>query len=249
MKNLASLLILTFTLTQAQAQRPCAQSVDTRTFSNHLQQIRVMSNDASRIGRSLQLLEVYCLNSMQLFDLASAFIDDSYRFDIIAAGYPGMTDQQNAFALLDVFQRFSTAFRAYDYINFVDRGRNRPAYWTRFPREPVVPVQPVQPVEPPQPVCAVSEQEMNDVRSSIKAQTFDGSMQEQAKMLLRTKACFTTGQIISIIRLFSFDGSQVEIAKFAYDYCVDQQNYFKVVDIFTFDSSKRAVRDHINARQ
>ncbi len=95
----------------------------------------------------------------------------------------------------------------------------------------------------------VSEQDMQEVRSSIKGMNFDGSMLEQAKMLLRTKKCFTTDQIISIVKLFSFSGSQVEVSKFAYDFCVDKDNYFRIIDILTFDGDKKAVRDHINSRQ
>jgi hypothetical protein len=248
-------ILLSFTIacatTMSIAQSPCAQSIDSRTFGHNLQQMRVMPNDMQRINRALQFVEVYCLNSVQLFDLASLFAEDNHRFDVVAAGYAGMTDRENAFALLDVFKRFSTAFRAYDYFNFVDRGHNRPSYWSQYPMQPVVPVQPAQPpvVIPQQPVCMVSEQEMQEVRSSIKGMNFDGSMLEQAKMLLRTKKCFTTDQIISIVKLFSFSGSQVEVSKFAYDFCVDKDNYFRIIDILTFDGDKKAVRDHINSRQ
>jgi hypothetical protein len=250
-KHLLLITAVIASISFATAQPYCAQSIDSRTFGNNLQQMRVIPNDAIRINRALQFVQVYCLNSAQLFDLAQLFADDNYKFDVVAAGYPGMTDRENAFSLLDVFQRFSTAFRAYDYFNFVDRGRNRPSYWSQYPVQPIVPIQPVQPpvVVPPQPVCMVSEQEMQEVRTSIKSMSFDDSMLQQAKMLLRSKKCFTTDQIISIVKLFSFSGSQVEISKFAYDYCIDRDNYFRLINVLTFDGDKSAVRDYINSRQ
>jgi len=247
MKNILLAVVLAFSAANSIAQSPCAQPIDARTFGHNLQQMRVIPNDVQRINRALQFVQVYCLHSAQVFDLANLFADDNYRFDVVAAAYPGMTDRENAFSLLDVFQRFSTAFRAYDYFNFVDRGRNRPSYWSQYPLQPV-PVQP--PVVAPQPpVCMVSEQEMQEVRASIKGMNFDSSMQEQAKLLLRSKKCFTSEQIVSIIKLFSFGGSQVEVSKFAYDHCTDKDNYFRVINALTFDGDKNAVRDYINTRQ
>jgi hypothetical protein len=250
MKNLFLAIVLVLHVGNALAQSPCAQAIDARTFGHNLQQMRVIPNDAQRINRALQFVQVYCLHSAQVFDLANLFADDNYKFDVVAAAYPGMTDRENAFSLLDVFQRFSTAFRAYDYFNFVDRGRNRPSYWSQYPLQPI-PMLPVQPpvIVPQLPVCMVTEQEMQEIRASIKGMSFDGSMQEQAKMLLRSKKCFTTDQIVSIVNLFSFGGSQVEVSKFAYDYCTDRNNYFRVINALNFDGDKKAVRDYISARQ
>lgn len=232
------------------AQAPCAQSIDNRTFAQNLQNIRIVGSEQMRLNRALNLARMYCLHSGQVFDLAALFIDDNARFDVVAAAYPGMIDPDNSFTLLDVFSHFSTAFRAYDYMRFIDGGRNRPTIWTQqmqFPVQPVpVPVQPV-PVQPV-PVCMVTEPEMQEMRASIRAVGFDASMRDQAFMMLRSKQCFTSQQIASIVSLFSFAGTQVEVAKFAYDFCIDRDNYFRVINVLGFDSSKREVRDYISTR-
>lgn len=237
----------------AHAQAPCAQSIDSRTFGQNLQQMRVIPNDAQRLTRALNFVQVYCLHSGQVFDLAAIFRDDHFRFDVIAAAYPNMTDQDNRYMLLDAFAQFSSAFRMHDYMDFIDRQRNRPYQWTPIQLQPVqrpVPLQPVPvPIPIQEPQCFVTDQEMSEVRGSIKATSFDSSMMEQAKMLLRAKLCYSSQQIASIVSLFSFASSQVEVAKFAYDFCIDPDNYFRVINVLGFDSSKREVRDYISTRQ
>lgn len=230
------------------AQAPCAQSIDNRTFAQNLQNIRLVASEQIRLNRALNLARIYCLHSGQIFDLAALFLDDNARFDVVAAAYSGIIDPDNSFTLLDVFSHFSTAFRAYDYMRFIDRGRNRPAIWTQQIQYPVQPV-PVQPIPvQPEPVCMVTEPEMQEMRASIRAVGFDASMRDQAFMMLRSKQCFTSQQIASIVSLFSFAGTQVEVAKFGYDFCIDRDNYFRVINVLGFDSSKREVRDYISTR-
>lgn len=252
-KQLLSLSLGLVVSLSAYAQAPCAQSIDSRTFGQNLAQMRAIPNDAARLTRALQFVQVYCLHSGQLFDLANLFREDWFKYDVIAAGYPNMIDQENRYMLLDAFAQFSSAFRMHDYMDFIDRQRNRPYVWTPIQVQPVPqplpqPV-PVTPPPPQQPVCMVSEPEMQEVRASIKGATFDRSMIDQAKMLLKAKKCFTSDQIASIVSVFSFASSQVEVAKFAFDYCIDRDNYFRVINVLGFDSSKREVRDYISSRQ
>ena len=39
------------------------------------------------------------------------------------------------------------------------------------------------------------------------------------------------------MRLFNFEASKLDFAKFAYKYTYDQKNYYKVNDAFEFESS------------
>ncbi|MCF8257009.1 MAG: DUF4476 domain-containing protein [Flavobacteriales bacterium] len=235
----------------AQAQAPCAQSIDSRTFGQNLAQMRAIPNDAARLTRALNFAQVYCLHSGQLFDLANIFREDHFKYDVIATAYPNMTDQDNRYMLLDVFSQFSSAFRMHDYMDFIDGQRNRPYRWNPIHFQPVPQPAPVPvPIQPaPVPQCFVSDAEMQEVRASIKGATFDSSMIEQAKMLLKAKQCYSSQQIASIVSLFSFASSQVDVAKFAYDFCIDRDNYFRVINVLGFDSSKREVRDYIGTRQ
>jgi hypothetical protein len=47
----------------------------------------------------------------------------------------------------------------------------------------------------------------------------------------------STDQIIQVMGLFSFEESKMEFAKAAHEKCSDKQNYWKLNDAFTFESS------------
>lgn len=56
----------------------------------------------------------------------------------------------------------------------------------------------------------------------------------------------TATQVRELLLLFSFDQSKVEVAKYVYEKTCDRQNYFKIYDAFTFDSSKNEVINYIS---
>ena len=42
---------------------------------------------------------------------------------------------------------------------------------------------------------------------------------------------------------------EYEVAKFAYDYCIEQKNYFKLNGIFSFSSNVDELSDYVQSRQ
>jgi hypothetical protein len=98
-------ILLSFTIacatTMSIAQSPCAQSIDSRTFGNNLQQMRVIPNDAIALQPRFAIRTgVLPQFGSALRPCSALFTDDNYKFDIVAAGYPGITDRENAFSLL-----------------------------------------------------------------------------------------------------------------------------------------------------
>lgn len=74
--------------------------------------------------------------------------------------------------------------------------------------------------------------------------SFDNTRMSIAKNALNMNA-MSTQQIAMIMREFSFDSYKLEIAKYAYQSCIDQQNYYNLCSEFTFDSNARALMNSI----
>jgi hypothetical protein len=53
---------------------------------------------------------------------------------------------------------------------------------------------------------------------------------------------------MGILQLFTFEDNKLELAKFAYDYCIDRENYYRVNDVFTFSSSKDELSRFLQGR-
>lgn len=89
--------------------------------------------------------------------------------------------------------------------------------------------------------------DFNAARNSINSSAFDDTKLSTAKSILSSN-CVSTDQIVSICESFSFEENKLEFAKFAYRYCTDPQNYFKVSNVFTFDSNKNALNQFISGQ-
>jgi hypothetical protein len=83
--------------------------------------------------------------------------------------------------------------------------------------------------------------------TTIKNQSFEEGKLTTARQIANTN-CLNTNQIIEICKLFSYEQSKLDFAKFAYHHCVDDQNYFKVNNVFQFSSSTDELNEFIDAK-
>lgn len=83
--------------------------------------------------------------------------------------------------------------------------------------------------------------------NSIKSQSFDSERLKIAKNTVKQQK-LTSEQIYEITKLFSFESSRLDFAKYAYDFTVDKQNYNVVQQAFQFSSSVSELQDYISKR-
>ena len=103
-----------------------------------------------------------------------------------------------------------------------------------------------KPMLPPPPVHA----EMNPVDfdaayNTLSNESYDNTRLKVAKQIAGTNM-LSVNQIKRICQLFAFENNKLEFAKFAYNSCVDQNNYFKLNEVFKFDSDKNELNRYIN---
>ncbi len=94
----------------------------------------------------------------------------------------------------------------------------------------------------------MNEGDFRDLKSTISSKSFEESKMTIAKQVLRDHCLFTT-QVKELINLFTFEETKLDFAKYAYDYTYDRGNYFKVNDVFTFESSIEELNNYINSRR
>lgn len=87
-----------------------------------------------------------------------------------------------------------------------------------------------------------------DAMNTIKNTSFDNTKLEIANSITAMN-CMTTDQIMTIAQNFSFESNRLAYAKKAYAACADPQNYFKILNTFTFSSSKEELSQYIGNRR
>lgn len=70
----------------------------------------------------------------------------------------------------------------------------------------------------------------------ISAQSFDENRLQVAQQILMSNR-ITSAQVTDIARLFSFESTRLQFAKFAYSYVLDPNSFFMVNNAFSFSSS------------
>lgn len=94
---------------------------------------------------------------------------------------------------------------------------------------------------------AMNPQDFSAAQSTISGISFSDTQLSTAKSIASSN-CLSTDQIGTLMSLFSFEETKLDFAKYAYDYCVDRNNYFKIVNKFTFDASKTELNQYISGR-
>ena len=94
---------------------------------------------------------------------------------------------------------------------------------------------------------AMSPRQLDDMLSSLRKQTFEDTRIKTAKQMISNN-CLSSAQVAKMCLEFTFEANRLELAKFAYAYCVDPNNYYKVNDVFTFSSSTDELTEFVSRR-
>ena len=82
-------------------------------------------------------------------------------------------------------------------------------------------------------------------KQTVAKESFEDKKLAAAKAML-TSNCVSTDEVMQLCRLFGFEQSKLDFAKFAYAKTSDRKNYSKVASVLTFDASKKSLTDFIH---
>lgn len=90
--------------------------------------------------------------------------------------------------------------------------------------------------------------DFESAKESIRSKSFDDSRLTLAKQIIGSN-CMLCSQVKEIMLLFSFEATRLDLAKYSYKKTLDQGNYYKLNDAFTFESSIDELNKHIEANK
>ncbi|MBE2247582.1 MAG: DUF4476 domain-containing protein [Candidatus Competibacteraceae bacterium] len=205
----------------------CNIPVSDAVLNGHVQYL-LQSNmtQQARIDYARSLLLSNCFSTAQIMKLSTVFEMETLRHDLIKKGIPRVFDRNN-----------------YEYARYVLTNQSLIQDFIN-----ALSGQVQTPVVIPQTTCTVSSTDFNQIISSIKKESFASTKMSVAKQALQAKKCFTVAQIKEILRQFSFEDNRLDLAKFAWDYCTDRDNYFQINDVFSFSSSTEELNRFLQSK-
>lgn len=87
----------------------------------------------------------------------------------------------------------------------------------------------------------------NAALATIKKQNFEDTALKTAQQIV-TANCLNVDQIIQIANIFKFEDNKLDFAKFAYDFCIEPKNYFKLNGIFSYSANVDELSDYVQSR-
>ena len=93
----------------------------------------------------------------------------------------------------------------------------------------------------------MNQRDFASALATVKNLGFDETRLKTAKQIAGSN-CLNTNQIVQICEIFGFESSKLDFAKFAFDFCVEPKNYFKINNVFGFSSSVDELTDYIQSR-
>jgi Domain of unknown function (DUF4476) len=93
-------------------------------------------------------------------------------------------------------------------------------------------------------VRGMGDPQFNGLISQIHRSYFDSDRLIIAKQAIRAQGIYSD-QVLKVMKEMSFESSRMELAQFAYGFCVDYENYYIVNDGFQFSSSIRELNEFI----
>jgi hypothetical protein len=90
----------------------------------------------------------------------------------------------------------------------------------------------------------MDQNSFQQLKRTVQNESFDDNRLSILRSVLPNNG-ISTAQVRELIQLMSFEQNKLELAKFAYRYTTDRNNYFMVNDLFSFGNSKRELSNYI----
>lgn len=202
----------------------CTMPMGEKEFNRLAEQLTGNSEESSRLIVLNKACRNTCLSVSQAMKLASLLNSETNRLSFFRNALPSIYDLDNLSYGAQLFSHIPNKAVYNEMIHEQVPGRNEP------------------------PPCKIEPEEFKQIKESIGKESFNNTKLTLAKQIIRSKHCFTTQQVTGLVRLFNFDETRLELAKFAFDFTLDQDNYYQVADALTFSSSKEDLMKFLGSR-
>lgn len=92
--------------------------------------------------------------------------------------------------------------------------------------------------------CSMNSKDFEGAKKTINAGAFSETKLKIAKQISKSH-CLTVDQIMQVCKLMPHEDDKLNYAEYAYNYCADKSNYFKVNNVFSFSDSKEKLSTFI----
>ncbi|PRY11040.1 uncharacterized protein DUF4476 [Pontibacter ummariensis] len=94
----------------------------------------------------------------------------------------------------------------------------------------------------------MTEQELDRLVQTMGSRDFESTKLSIARDAVR-HGSILADDLKRILQQFEYESTQIEFAKYAYDYLCDREHFYYIYDLFQFDSSVRELEEYTDRRR
>jgi hypothetical protein len=192
----------------------CKDIIADNDFLALANKVFTSNSEETKLYVAKGIVQNKCLLTAQAMKMASLLSNESNRLDLMKTAYNRVYDPDN-YKYAD--QLFKNEINKNELATFTD-GTNI--------------------VVNNNPPCETTTAEFQLIKTQINKESFNNTKINIAKQAIKNKKCFKTDQVKEILGLFPYSSSKLDIAKFAYEFTTDKENYYKLADSFSFTADK-----------
>lgn len=205
----------------------CEPLVSDRSFDGYFYKVSQIKGDDGKMDLILNLVDEHCFSVTQIMKLVNLIQFEENRFSVLSTIYPIVFDKDNYLYVKQLLTNMN-------YINGINE-----IYSPPLKPKP-------QPIEP---ICEVTDYELGLIITQIENESFETDKLRLAKNLVEKNECFTSMQIVELIKLIGFEADKLDFAKFAWHYTIDKNNYSFVSQELGYSTDREALQVYIDAQE
>lgn len=221
----------------------CLYPLNELAFKTQLERAKSQTTTSGKQIVAEKIAQQNCLTAKQVYELCYALVLNNDKLTLAKFCYTRCFDPQN---YEEVYKAMTTNIMVKDldaYVNSQSQNNNIHLQPIKPTRQTVV----TSPVYNGALGCAMpmANNDFNAAKETIANANFEATKISTAKTIVSAN-CLTVNQVIAITKLFDFEASKLEFAKYAYQHTYDKGNYFKINTVFDFDASKQEMNRFVS---
>jgi hypothetical protein len=205
----------------------CDQPISVDAFNGHADALGGKMNDQAKLQYAKHIVTNNCVTTDQVMKMATFLSTESMKLDLLQTAYMHIYDKSN-------YEMAKQVFSLEGY------RRNFLTFLYGVPEKRSV-------TESPK--CAVPDTEVDAMILSIEKESYSNRKMGALKPAIAAKQCFTAAQIKRLVGILVFEDNKLEMAMYAYEFCIDRENYYVVNEALTFTESKEELKSFLLSKK
>ena len=207
----------------------CITSLSDNDFKMYVREIATMKLENEKMDYAISLATRTCLSTAQAMKLSTSLTIENNKLELLKKAYLRVYDEAN----------FDFAKQVFTHIP------NQAAL-----QEFLIQMRKASQIVPVKPVCQVNDMEFKTIKDPLAAESSSSSRLNIARDQIPRFSCYKSNQIKQIVTLFSASSDKLNLAKFAFDFVSDKENYFfELSPLFSSSMDRQALSNYIASKK